>query len=457
MLSPAIEEAGAPAAAVFHGRNGAKPKAPICCILGASFGTRNLGVSALAASTVAAILHSMPDARILLLDYGKTPLTNRVRHRAGVAEVELINLRFSWKLWLPNNIARLIAVAMLIRLAPSRAMRDRMIARNAFLKPIQDASLIASLAGGDSFSDIYGIRRLWYVTLPQLLVLALGKPLIILPQTLGPFKSWLARTVGGFIMRHARRVYSRDQASLDEVRPLLGSFQSKLDLSYDMAFALEPFPPANVPDWLVGRRDAPPLIGLNVSGLLYHGGYTRNNMFGLTTDYKLLIEKIIAYFIEQERAEVVLVPHVFAPASDLESDPAACAAIYAALKERHGNRLRMIPGEFDQHEIKYLIGKCDFVLGSRMHACIAALSQSVPAVGLAYSKKFSGVLATIGVEDLVADLRGASEVEILSRVSAAYSSREKIRADLARRMPAVRQKVLTLFARMEAEDQQGNG
>ena len=38
-----------------------------------------------------------------------------------------------------------------------------------------------------------------------------------------------------------------------------------------------------------------------------------------------------------------------------------------------------------------------------MHACIAALSQTVPAVAIAYSRKFLGVMETIGVEDIVVD------------------------------------------------------
>ena len=47
--------------------------------------------------------------------------------------------------------------------------------------------------------------------------------------------------------------------------------------------------------------------------------------------------------------------------------------------------------------MKYLIGQCDFFVGSRMHSCIAAVSQCVPAVSIAYSDKFIGVMATLGL------------------------------------------------------------
>src|SRR5436190_12714870 len=128
---------------------------PVCCILGASFGTRNLGVSALAASAVAAILHAFPGARIFLLDYAQTPATFPVKHSQGTTDVELVNVRFSWKIFLRNNIARLIATAFLLRLVPFPTLRERWTANNPWLKRIQEADLIGSLAGGDSFSDIY--------------------------------------------------------------------------------------------------------------------------------------------------------------------------------------------------------------------------------------------------------------------------------------------------------------
>ena len=443
-LNPRPDEVSRPCVPVRRGT-------PVCCILGASFGTRNLGVSALASSTVASILNSFPDARVFFLDYGKSPATCQVKHVAGVVTVELVNLRFSWKLHLRNNIARLLAAALVLKLVPSKNLRERLVRRNPYLKQIAEADIIGSLAGGDSFSDIYGLRRFFYVALPQLLVLLLDKPLTLLPQTFGPFNGLVTRKIAGFILRNAEQVYARDRESLDEIRPLMGLSRSQPVFSPDMAFLLEPVPPIGQPGWLKNNRQNTPLVGFNVSGLLYAGGYTRNNMFGLKSDYKWLVQRIIDHFIVQMGARVVLVPHVFGDAGDLESDTAAGAAICRELGDRYDGRLQMISEEYDQHEMKYLIGQCDFFIGSRMHACIAALSQGVPAVGLAYSRKFMGVLRSIGVENLAVDLRECGVGKISKLIDDAYLSREKIQSDLADRMPSVRQKVAHLFARTVSE------
>ena len=143
---------------------------------------------------------------------------------------------------------------------------------------------------------------------------------------------------------------------------------------------------------------------------------------------------------------------MFAAAGNLESDPAACAAIYEELQKQYGDKLKVIQGEYNQSEIKYLIGRCDFFLGSRMHACIAALSQCIPTLGLAYSKKFYGVLGSIGAEKMVIDLRERDLDEVMRLVDSAYSVRGKSRTDLASRMPMVKQTVWDLFARVLPED-----
>ena len=413
-------------------------------ILGASFATNNYGVTALGSGTVASICHSFPKARIYFLDYEKEAANYQVTHADGITTVELINLRFSKQFYLRNNIAYLLFLVLSARMLPSRKWRARFLRRNHVLKNIQEADIIGSIAGGDSFSDIYGIGRLIYVALPQILVLLLGKPLIVLPQTLGPFKSLFAKAIARYILNRAQIVYSRDKESLSLVRGLLGGDNKKLEFGYDMGFALDPFiRDERIPLCFVENDDVSPLIGLNISGLLYMGGYTQNNMFGLKVDYRQLIHEIIGYFVKKHNARIVLVPHVFGV--DEESDLIATQRIYEATGHRLRSHLRSIEEGYDQRELKAIIGKCGFFIGSRMHACIAAFSQCVPAVGLAYSQKFRGVFESIGMEELVIHLCEHNEKAIIPLLDRLYERRKDLRAKLEAKIPVVRKSVLQLF------------
>jgi colanic acid/amylovoran biosynthesis protein len=417
-------------------------------LLGAGFTTNNMGVWALASGAIASAWHAFPDAHIFFFDYNSEPATYHVLHPAGIGKVELINIRFSKKFWNANNIAWLLFTSLLNNLVPFKSFRKKCIERNFWLNHIQTADIIGSIAGGDSFSDIYGIGRLTYVALPQILVLLLGKPLVLLPQTIGPFNSSLSKFLGRFILKRAWKVYSRDRESLEVARGLIGDDRGRLEFCHDMGFALQPIiKDERKPTWLLERDCIMPLVGLNVSGLLFMGGYTQNNMFGLKTDYRRLINSVITHLARNYKLQVILIPHVFGSAENRESDRAACREVYREVDLEIQTQIHLLEEEYNQHEMKALIGCCDFFIGSRMHACIGALSQCIPAVGLAYSRKFKGVFDSIEMGDLVIDLSEYTETSTISRMDQLFQNRHRFKAQLEQKMPEVRETLLGLFKR----------
>jgi polysaccharide pyruvyl transferase WcaK-like protein len=405
-------------------------------LLGATFATDNMGVGALASGAISILARRYPDAQISFLDYGREPTRSPVKLDGSSLEIPLINLRFSWKVFLRNNIVYLLVLAGL-----SRALGERFAQRasqsNPWFKSIREADVAVAVSGGDSFSDIYGLGRFFYVYLPQLLVLWLGTKLVLLPQTIGPFRTRLARRLAEWLLNRAQRIYSREQAGVEDVQQLLGNTGAHVRFCYDMGFILEPHRPTHGLDELEElKRSGRLLVGFNVSGLLLMGGYDRSNAFDLKIDYRDLVERAIEFFIRSEDADVILVPHVFG--DQLESDATACAALYNEMKHRYEGRLACIHGHFDQNEIKFIIGQCDFFVGARMHACIAALSQGIPAIGIAYSKKFLGVFQTVDAGDLVADPRHLTIEQILETIDNAMQSRVEIAARLRKTMVDVK-------------------
>jgi colanic acid/amylovoran biosynthesis protein len=420
---------------------------PRICLLGASFGTSNMGVNALTAGTLKSFYTKYPHGDLFLLDYGKKEATYYLRVGNETVPVQLVNIRFSKKFYLKNNIALLIVLAIMIRFIPIKRIKEKLISGNFYLSQLTSTDIVVSMAGGDSFSDIYGLGRFFYVALPQILTLFLGKKLIILPQTIGPFYSKIASKVARFILKRASMIYSRDYEGLESVKRMThrrNGENSNLRFCYDVGFVLDPVRPEKEDvSFSSYSKYEIPLVGLNVSGLLYMGGYSRNNMFKLKIDYRELIFDIIDNLITKNNAAVLLVPHVFG--SHEESDSFICEKVYDELKDRYKERLNIASGKYNQNEIKFVIGQCDFFIGSRMHACIAALSQKIPTISIAYSRKFAGVMQSIGVEDLVADPRQIEKAEILRMINESYERRTEIRRHLEITIPNVKEKVLNLF------------
>jgi colanic acid/amylovoran biosynthesis protein len=419
------------------------PEAPIeVALLGASFGTANLGVSALATGSVSAVLTAFPGAKVILVDYAREASERTIRVGETSVEVETLNIRFSKKLYLGNNIAALLLLAILSRIAP-KWLADRIISSNSTLRRLSSTSMALSLAGGDSFSDIYGFVRLLYVSLPQLLILFLKRPLILLPQTLGPFEGRGARILARTIMNRAAAVYARDRESLRYASSELGVVPALLRFSYDMALAMDPVQPErDCGTSFSGKSSGKTLVGFNVSGLLTMGGYTRNNMFGLGSDYAGIVKRLVSVLLEDPTVHVLLYSHVF---GGDENDCVACKELYEQLPPDFQQRVKIVPATDDPQKIKWQIGRCDFFIGSRMHACIAALSQSVPAVSLAYSRKFAGVFESLGVEQLVIDLKTRSPDQVIQTVLELFRQRGQLHSELERTMPALISTVRHMF------------
>jgi colanic acid/amylovoran biosynthesis protein len=421
---------------------------PQILILGAGFNTDNMGVAALACGTICSALncHGSPD--IALLDYGKQPLKYDFPYAGQKVVIPLINLRFSKRFFLKNNIFLLIVLSLLGRVFP-RQLWNRIVAANPYLQVISHADRILAISGGDSFSDIYGLRRLFYVSLPQILVLLLRKDLILLPQTYGPFETLIGKGVARYIVSHASRCFSRDMDGIKEVGEVLGPhLVKKMTFAYDMGFALEPHAAVgSTKTKIEALKKRGPLVGLNVSGLLFSGGYNQNNMFSLKAAYPALLKSLISQLLKNDCCHIILIPHVFG--NTLESDIGASSALLSLLPTSERARVHTLDEKFNQHEIKWVIGQCDFFLGSRMHACIGALSQMVPAISLAYSRKFIGVMKSLKLEELVIDLREADALEIWERTRASYADRCKIAEKLHERIPVIKRSVLHFFSELE--------
>ena len=133
-------------------------------------------------------------------------------------------------------------------------------------------------------------------------------------------------------------------------------------------------------------------------------------------------------------------------------DMDASEKILDGLSAEQRKNVILLKEPYSAPELKYLISKCDFFIGARMHACIAALSQSVPAVGIAYSQKFKGVFAGIDADDLVVDPRLLSYEMALSACERLFEEREKWKQHLLQRIPDVVKQVLEIAGTIQIQD-----
>ncbi len=281
---------------------------------------------------------------------------------------------------------------------------------------VRNCDIVLDISAGDSFSDIYGARRFRFNVISKMAVLSARRPLVLSPQTIGPFERSWAKTAAKFLMRAAKVVLSRDRLSTDYVKSI---GIARVIEATDVAFRL--------PYDELQRKDSKKIrIGLNISGLLYNGGYTQSNMFGLKDDYKTLARGLISKLSSRPDCEVHLVAHVISDRFETEDD---YRVNHVLAKEFPG--IVVAPRFVTPSEAKSYIAGLDFFAGSRMHACIAAFSSGVPVVPMAYSRKFAGLFGTLGYHT-VADCKTQTAEEIIQIVVDALANRDTLKIDVDR-------------------------
>lgn len=412
---------------------------------GASLDVGNRGCCALAASFVR-LFAKNNNTKFHFLYANRTGGIQKLKVAGKNIDINIVNCRLSPKSKLNEHVLWILFLSVLQKLIPIRSLKRKIIRSNKWLSTLEDADFVGEIRGGDSFSDIYGSLNFLLGVIPCIIAIVMKKKMVMLPQTYGPFKSRLAKRVARYVLLNADRLISRDEDSILTAKLIMGKKgkSKEVQLCPDIAFVLESVCPAEKKIEPPVPKANFPLIGLNVSGLLYVGGFDRNNMFGLKVNYKELVDKMIGELLEKTESHILLVPHVFSDVPDMD-ELSLCRKFVEFYNKKYDGRVHTIDYPYDQNQLKGIISTCDFFIGARMHSCIAALSQCVPTIGLAYSNKFAGVFNTAGMGQFVLDMRKCSQDEIIKFILNAFDARNSTAQSLQMVVPKVQDKILDFF------------
>ncbi|MEX0297711.1 MAG: polysaccharide pyruvyl transferase family protein, partial [Kordiimonas sp.] len=242
------------------------------------------------------------------------------------------------------------------------------------LEAIRHADALLDVSGGDSFTDIYGPARFEQVLMPKLMAVDVGTPLILLPQTYGPFLFKRSRQLARKVILASKLVYARDIDSFNNLKDLLGDdFDAqKHRLGVDLAFGLP----------VIRVNPKQYSVGLNVSGLLWNNPEGAKKQFDLTCNYQAVLKGFCKALFEAGTQNILLVPHV-RPSGGSECDLVAARALKAALPSYLSDRISIETDANSPEALKGIIAETEWFAGSRMHATIAALSSGIPSCNLA--------------------------------------------------------------------------
>ena len=257
---------------------------------------------------------------------------------------------------------------------------------NAF----EGCDLVVDLCGGDGYTDNYGMVRLLAESLAIEGARAHAVPVYFAPQTIGPFNTKAGKMVAKRELGRLSGLFVRDGRSYECCFSL--GLKVPVRQVIDVAFAL-PYEKRSL------HHNGKINVGLNVSGLLYSGGYNHKNYFNLSFSYRDFIRRVVERLVGNDDVLVHLVPHVVAEdggEGGVDDDYSVCRE----LRQQYPSLI--LPDPFSSaSEAKSYISSMDFFSGARMHSTIGAMSSGVPVVPVAYSRKFNGLYDSLGYRYLI--------------------------------------------------------
>ncbi|RYF53030.1 MAG: polysaccharide pyruvyl transferase family protein [Comamonadaceae bacterium] len=302
-------------------------------VLWASEASTNLGVRALARGSRDLLRRVDPDVEVEFVDFGHRP-----------AELRLGR--------------------------PRSLVRERLFNEHGMMRWLRGFDLIWDTRSGDSFADIYGPDRHWKMSLLHEFAAQAGVPTVLAPQTIGPFHSATGRGLARRNLKRSALAYARDPASVAAARDLGRPVDR---LASDLVFGIDQPVPGAASDVL-----------FNVSGLLWQPNSHLDHVA-----YRAFVHRTIDGLREAGRS-VTLLPHVLDSAGADNDVPVA----HQLEREYEGRVSVHVPRDLD--DVRQVISGARLVIGSRMHACLNAVSTGTPAIAIAYSRKFKPLFDEIG-------------------------------------------------------------
>lgn len=167
------------------------------------------------------------------------------------------------------------------------------------------------------------------------------------------------------------------------------------------------------------------VIGVNISPMII----SNEKKHGMAYEnYK----QLISHILENTDATIALIPHVVWKTND---DRTVLKCLYEDFEQ---NERIVLVEDHTAPQLKYIISLCDFFVGARTHATIAAYSSCVPTLVVGYSVKARGIARDLfGTEqDYVLPVQELEkETDLRNAFERLYSQKDNIRKHLETFLP----------------------
>jgi colanic acid/amylovoran biosynthesis protein len=285
--------------------------------------------------------------------------------------------------------------------------------------------------------NLYWIITWWSMlisrTVDILVSRSFGKPVVMFPNSVGPFRTWIGRFLSRLSLNSCDYILIRDPISyriVDEV----GINTSKV-LTYDTALLFNRSGKEILSD--LSR----PVIGVSP------GIYGQSLSMAEVQNYISAHARALDRAVEKHGFSVVFLPHYISGFSYDDFD----VSKFIVEKMRNKRRTKIIRTD-SVAEFKLLLNRMDMVISSKMHPAILAVLGFVPVLCISYDHKQTGFFQRLNMSECTLNIRDVSYERLLFKIDETWNQRDTLGESLKHQIPQWKknvrvtiQKVVSLY------------
>lgn len=309
------------------------------------------------------------------------------------------------------------------------------------IKAMKESDIIFLKGGQYIYNDQRGIRALlylWRILHPIYVARRLGKDIAMLGQSVGPLVDQRGKEMTGKALSFCKRLVVREKKS-QALMSELGLEQRTL-LAPDLAFLINPSRPDSF-NATATSIETNKWLGVTVVNWTFpdHADPEEKRK-----EYLAALTEIARRIHAQTGLKIALFPQVTVQHHG-ESDLDLLRKFSSQLTRLEIPHL-LVTDDLSPEELSYLYGKCEVLLGTRLHSCILAACASTPVVAIRYQGfKTEGVMAELGLQDHVFDISSVDVDGIERSILIAIEKRAAISQSVRTKVDGFRSNLLKVL------------
>ncbi|MDH3348192.1 MAG: polysaccharide pyruvyl transferase family protein [Desulfobulbaceae bacterium] len=266
------------------------------------------------------------------------------------------------------------------------------------------------------------------------------KPVFFLPQAWGPFlNSSIRNGVKEILKGETVKFYSRDTVSSQHLETLLeeGPILSHQDIVFNFKGGTSKQGKQIL--YKMGCSITRPIIGISPNMRVFE----RSSGIGSSNQYIKIITRLIRHCLDKYDVDIVLQASEIKRYGATKDDRYICSLIANVINQP--DRCFMTRDFLTAEETKAIICQFTYIIGSRFHSLVFALSNGIPGMPISWTHKYRELYSLFGLQHMVQECDKLDLEDIIIKFDRAWVEQHQHKKIIKKQLVSIQKKNDAIF------------